>query len=98
MREFVILDGVLIRHKTPPPSLGAPCRRLLILVTRPFYTRSRLVRQALDMLYQRQARHVSLICGRPLRQERRGHGGVKRGKTGRVLGEKWTKTAVYEFL
>ncbi len=47
----------------------------VILVTRPFYSRSRLVRLALDMLYQRQAKNVN-ITGEP-RPGRRTWRGIK---------------------
>ena len=54
-------------------ALLVPHADAVILVTRPFYTRSRLVRQALDMLYQRQARHVSLIFNRARPDDLAGH-------------------------
>jgi len=61
--DFVIVDG--------PPILSADEAALLvphadtvILVMRPFFSRSRLVRQALDMLYQRQAKQVAIILNR----------------------------------
>jgi capsular exopolysaccharide synthesis family protein len=62
-REFVILDA--------PPILSADDAALLVpysdavvMVVRPFYTRSRLVHQALDMLYQRKAKHVVIVLNR----------------------------------
>jgi capsular exopolysaccharide synthesis family protein len=63
--DFVILDGAPILA-SDAAALLVPHADTVILVTRPFYTRSRLVRQALDMLYQRQAKHVSIIlnCAR----------------------------------
>jgi capsular exopolysaccharide synthesis family protein len=58
--EFVILDG--------PPLLSADDAALLvphadavILVARPFHTKSALMRRTLDMLYQRQAKQVDII-------------------------------------
>jgi Mrp family chromosome partitioning ATPase len=45
----------------------------VVLVTRPFYSRSRLVRQALDMLYQRQAKQVNLILNRARADDLAGH-------------------------
>jgi capsular exopolysaccharide synthesis family protein len=62
-RDFIILDA--------PPILSADDAALLVphsdsvvLVVRPFYTHSRLVRQTLDMLYQRQAKSVAIIYNR----------------------------------
>ena len=70
--DFVILDSA--------PILASDAAALLVthadavvLVTRPFYTRSRLVRQALDMLYQRQAKHVSIILNRARPDDLAGH-------------------------
>ena len=58
--DFVILDG--------PPFLAADDAALLVphadsvvVVVRPFYTRSRQLRQTLGMLYQRKAREVTLL-------------------------------------
>ena len=46
---------------------------MVILVARPFYTRSRLVRQTLDMLYQRQAKQVTIILNRARADDLAGH-------------------------
>ncbi|MDX1951867.1 MAG: hypothetical protein SFY81_06760, partial [Verrucomicrobiota bacterium] len=46
-----------------------------LMVARPFYTRSRLVRQALDMLYQRRAKQVSLVLNRARADDLGGHYG-----------------------
>jgi len=70
--EFVILDGAPILA-SDAAALLVPYADTVILVTRPFYTRSRLVRQALDMLYQRQAKHVSIILNRARADDLAGH-------------------------
>jgi succinoglycan biosynthesis transport protein ExoP len=62
-RDFVILDGAPILM-SDDAALLVPHADAVVLVTRPFYTRSRLIRQALDMLYQRNAKHVSMIFNR----------------------------------
>jgi capsular exopolysaccharide synthesis family protein len=85
--DFVILDAAPILASDAAAQL-ARCADTVILVTRPFHTRSRLVRQALDMLYQRQARHVSLIFNRARPDDLAGHyarnglaGAARNGKT-----------------
>lgn len=70
--DFVILDGAPILA-SDAAALLVPHADAVILVTRPFYTHSRLVRQALDMLYQRQARHVSIILNRARAEDLAGH-------------------------
>jgi len=70
--DFVILDGAPILA-SDAAALLVPYADTVILVTRPFYTRSRLVRQALDMLYQRQAKHVSIILNRARADDLAGH-------------------------
>jgi capsular exopolysaccharide synthesis family protein len=70
--DFVILDGAPILA-SDAAALLVPYADTVILVTRPFYTRSRLVRQALDMLYQRQAKHVSIILNRARPDDLSGH-------------------------
>jgi capsular exopolysaccharide synthesis family protein len=70
--DFVILDGAPILA-SDAAALLVPHADMVILVTRPFYTRSRLVRQALDMLYQRQAKHVSIILNRARADDLAGH-------------------------
>jgi capsular exopolysaccharide synthesis family protein len=70
--DFVILDGAPILA-SDAAALLVPYADMVVLVTRPFYTRSRLVRQALDMLYQRQAKHVSIILNRARADDLAGH-------------------------
>ena len=70
--DFVILDGAPILA-SDAAALLVPYADTVILVTRPFYTRSRLVRQALDMLYQRQAKQVSIILNRARADDLAGH-------------------------
>jgi capsular exopolysaccharide synthesis family protein len=71
-RDFLILDG--------PPILSAddaallvPYADVVVMVVRPFYSRARLVRQALDMLYQRQAKQVAIILNRARQDDLTGH-------------------------
>jgi len=82
--DFVILDGAPILA-ADDAALLVPHADLVILVVRPFYTKSRLVRQALDMLYQRQAKQVSIILNRARKDDLAGHyyarnGASKSGK------------------
>jgi capsular exopolysaccharide synthesis family protein len=70
--DFVILDGAPVLA-SDAAALLVPHADLVVLVTRPFYTRSRLVRQSLDMLYQRQAKHVSIILNRARADDLAGH-------------------------
>ena len=88
--DFVILDGAPILA-SDAAALLVPHADAVVLVTRPFYSRSRLVRQALDMLYQRQARHVSLIFNRARPDDLAGHyaangltAAVRNGKSGKI--------------
>jgi capsular exopolysaccharide synthesis family protein len=71
-RDFVILDGAPILA-SDDAALLVPHADAIVLVTRPFYTHSRLMRQALDMLYQRQAKHVSIILNRARADDLAGH-------------------------
>jgi capsular exopolysaccharide synthesis family protein len=73
-RDFVIIDG--------PPILGADDAALLVpyadtvvMVVRPFFTQSRLVRQALEMVYHRQAKQVAIILNRARKDDLAGHYG-----------------------
>lgn len=70
--DFVILDGAPILA-SDAAALLVPHADAVVLVTRPFYTRARMVRQALDMLYQRRARHVSLVFNRARPDDLAGH-------------------------
>jgi capsular exopolysaccharide synthesis family protein len=70
--DFVILDG--------PPILAADDAGLLVphadtvvMVVRPFFSGSRLVRQTLDMLYQRQAKQVTIVFNQARRDDLAGH-------------------------
>jgi capsular exopolysaccharide synthesis family protein len=62
-RDFVILDGAPILA-TDDASLLVPYADAVVMVMRPFYTRARQARRALEMLYQRRARQVALILNR----------------------------------
>jgi len=71
-RDFVILDGAPILA-SDDTALLVPHADSIIFVTRPFYTHSHLVRQALDMLYQRKAKHVGIILNRARADDLIGH-------------------------
>jgi Mrp family chromosome partitioning ATPase len=71
-QDFVILDGPPILSSDDAAML-VPHADAVVLVTRPFYSRSRLVRQALDMLYQRQAKQVNIILNRARPDDLAGH-------------------------
>lgn len=59
-RDFLILDGPPILA-TDDAALLVPHADMVVMVVRPFFSGSRLVRQALDMLYQRQAKQVTIV-------------------------------------
>ena len=80
--DFVIIDGPPILASDDAAML-VPHADTVVLVTRPFYSRSRLVRQALDMLYQRQARQVNIILNRARADDLAGHYAMN-GMTRRV--------------
>ena len=70
--DFVILDG--------PPVLSADDAGLLVphadavlMVVRPFLSGSLLIRQTLDMLYQRQAKQVGIIFNQARKDDLAGH-------------------------
>ena len=58
--DYVILDGAPILA-ADDAALLVPHADAVVLVMRPFFSHSRLVRQALDMLYQRQAKYVAIV-------------------------------------
>jgi len=77
--DFVILDG--------PPMLAADDAALLVpqvdavvVVVRPFFSSSRLIRQTLDMLYQRQAKQVAIIFNQARKDDVAGHYAKSRQK------------------
>ena len=70
--DFVIVDGAPVLA-SDAAALLVPHTDTVVLVTRPFFTRSRLVRQVLDMLYQRQAKHVSIVLNRARTEDLAGH-------------------------
>jgi capsular exopolysaccharide synthesis family protein len=72
--DFVILDGAPILA-ADDAALLVPHADIVLMVVRPFYTRSRMVRQALDMLYQRQAKNVAIILNRARSEDLAGHYG-----------------------
>lgn len=58
--DYVILDGAPILA-ADEAALLAPHADAVVMVVRPFFSRSRMVRQALEMLYQRKAKHVAIV-------------------------------------
>jgi capsular exopolysaccharide synthesis family protein len=72
--DFVILDGAPILS-ADDVALLVPHANAVIMVVRPFYTKSRLVRQSLDMLYQRQAKNVAIVFNRARSDDLAGHYG-----------------------
>ena len=80
--DFVIIDGPPILASDDAAML-VPHADTVVLVTRPFYSRSRLVRQSLDMLYQRQAKQVNIILNRARPDDLAGHYAMN-GMTRRV--------------
>jgi capsular exopolysaccharide synthesis family protein len=77
--DFVILDG--------PPMLAADDAALLVpqvdavvVVVRPFFSSSRLIRRSLDMLYQRQAKQVAIIFNQARKDDVAGHYAKSRQK------------------
>jgi len=83
--HFVLLDGGPVLS-ADDPALLVPHADSVVLVTRPFHTRSRAIRRALDMLYQRQARQVTLILNRARAEDLAGYysenGVSRRAKNG----------------
>jgi capsular exopolysaccharide synthesis family protein len=77
-RDFVIVDGAPILS-ADDAALLAPHADTVVVVVRPFYTRSRLVRQALDMLYQRQAKQVAIILNRARKDDLAGYHYTRNG-------------------
>jgi capsular exopolysaccharide synthesis family protein len=86
-RDFLILDG--------PPILSADNAALLVphadtvvLVVRPFFSGSHQVRQTLDMLYQRQAKQVTIVFNRARQDDLAGfyaqYGSTRAAKNGAV--------------
>lgn len=71
-KDFVILDGAPVLS-ADNSALLVPHADSVVLVTRPFHTRSRLIRQALDMLYQRRAKHVTIVLNRARAEDLTGY-------------------------
>lgn len=70
--DFVVVDSPPILASDDAAML-VPHADAIVLVTRPFHTRSRMMRQALDMLYQRQAKQVNIILNRARADDLAGH-------------------------
>lgn len=81
--DFVIIDGPPILTCDDAAML-VPQVDTVVLVTRPFFSRSRLVRQAMDMLYQRQAKNINIIMNRARKDDLSGHQAM-RGFTQRAV-------------
>ena len=71
-KDFVILDGAPVLS-ADNSALLVPHADSVVLVTRPFHTRSRLIRQALDMLYQRRAKQVTIVLNRARAEDLTGY-------------------------
>lgn len=71
-RDYVILDGAPILAADDATSL-VPHADTVLLVVRPFFSRARIVRQALEMLYQRQAKQVAIILNQARADDLAGH-------------------------
>jgi succinoglycan biosynthesis transport protein ExoP len=71
-RDFVILDGAPVLS-ADNSALLIPHADSVVLVTRPFHTRARLIRQALDMLYQRRAKQVTIVLNRARAEDLSGY-------------------------
>jgi capsular exopolysaccharide synthesis family protein len=67
-RDFVIFDAPPLLS-TDDAALLVPHSDAVVVVVRPFYTRSPLVRRTLEMLYQRQAKHVAVIFNRARKED-----------------------------
>lgn len=61
--DFVIIDSAPILASDDTAFLASRVD-VAVMVVRSFYSRSRLVRQSLDMLYQRQVKEVSIVFNR----------------------------------
>jgi capsular exopolysaccharide synthesis family protein len=72
--DFVIMDGAPILS-ADDVALLVPHANVVIMVVRPFYTKSRMVRQSLEMLYQRQAKNVAIVLNRARSDDLAGHYG-----------------------
>jgi Mrp family chromosome partitioning ATPase/uncharacterized protein involved in exopolysaccharide biosynthesis len=70
--DFVILDGAPILA-ADDTALLAPYADLVVLVARPFFSKSQLIRRCLDMLYQRQVKQVAFILNRARPDDVAGH-------------------------
>ena len=79
-RDFVILDGAPILA-TDDASLMVPFADAVVMVMRPFYTRARQARRALEMLYQRQAKQVTLVLNRAHADDLAGEYYTRKGST-----------------
>jgi len=83
--DFVILDGPPILA-TDDAAMLVPHADSVVLVMRPFFSASRSVRQALDMLYQRQAKQVTIIFNQARRDDVVGHYAERGAKAPSVKG------------
>jgi Mrp family chromosome partitioning ATPase len=71
-RDFVIIDAAPIL-RTDDTALLVPYADTVVVVVRPFFSRSRLVRQALEMLYQRQAKQITFVLNRARKDDISGY-------------------------
>jgi capsular exopolysaccharide synthesis family protein len=70
--DFIILDSAPILS-ADDAALLVPHADAVVLVVRPFYSRAPMVRRTLDMLYQRQAKLVTIILNQARKDDLAGH-------------------------
>jgi Mrp family chromosome partitioning ATPase/uncharacterized protein involved in exopolysaccharide biosynthesis len=71
-RDFVIIDAAPIL-RTDDTALLVPYADTVVVVVRPFFSRSRLVRRVLEMLYQRQAKQITFVLNRARKDDIAGY-------------------------
>ena len=71
-RDFVIIDAAPIL-RTDDTALLVPYADTVVVVVRPFFSRSRLVRQVIEMLYQRQAKQITFVLNRARKDDIAGY-------------------------
>lgn len=78
--DFVLLDGAPVLSADDAAVLASHADTVLMIV-RPFHSRGRFVRQALDMLYQRKVKRVGIVLNRARKDDVAGRytlNGIKR--------------------
>ena len=70
--DYILVDGAPILA-TDDAAMWVPHADSVVLVVRPFFSRSYQVRRTLEMLYQRQAKNVAIIFNRARADDMVGH-------------------------